>query len=208
MSYPRGTGQIDCAQAGRILHTDPLVLPILCLNDRSVMVNDLPAFACALPNDRAAGPAHRIQDEGVGQQIDVRGQPSAVEFRGFPHVGVPDGITSFQFIEHIRSRIAPARSPHFPEVIQRHLFRNRRGLFPARTMKNRFAAESSARISESSVSVVNVDSISGTCFGYAMSWAGISPGDIPESHNITEKPKAEASNRMRRCMDVLAPSSL
>src|SRR5208283_3248194 len=94
--------------------------PSSVLNDRSLVVDDLPAVGRVLPDRRTTGFPFPVLEERVGQQVDIVRQPSTMEIRRLPYVDMRHSISLLQLVEHVGSGIAAAGSSRFPEVARRH----------------------------------------------------------------------------------------
>src|SRR5437667_332892 len=85
------------------------------LYDGSLVVAGRPPMGALLPDRRPLRPAS-VEDQGVRQQIDIRGQFLAVKVGRLPLLGLRSLETLLQHVEHVRTAVASPRCARLPVI--------------------------------------------------------------------------------------------
>ena len=81
---------------------------LFVLDNRALVVDDLPAFGSVLPDRRSARSAPFVLDERICQKVDIRPQFSTKEIEGLPTFELWRGGPPLQFVEHRGRAHVPA----------------------------------------------------------------------------------------------------
>jgi len=110
------------------------------LHDSTLMVNDLPPILRALPDGGTPCPTRSVLQESVCKKVNIRRELSAEEIAGFPHIRMPGGMATFEFVQGECARIASARGSDLPKIVDHHFLEISARSSELRSVKDGFAA--------------------------------------------------------------------